>query len=221
MNYLEDLKKIININSYSKNPTGVNNVSDVMTSWLNELEYENIIYTRETIGNHNLYKSKKNNQTQYFTFDSFAGITLNDKLKNKSDISFVLTPTSSKRALKSKTVSWEMKNQDLSPKLIIEHIPKRREALPQVSNAKLINENGKIKLIWDNPKHSDLKGVKVIKNPYRDPFSTHDGQKLYAGMDQYTYDDFGALDIDKYYALFTYDEVPNYSKPIIIKYEGK
>lgn len=163
----------------------------------------------------------KNNQTQYFTFDSFAGITLNDKLKNKSDISFVLTPTSSKRALKSKTVSWEMKNQDLSPKLIIEHIPKRREALPQVSNAKLINENGKIKLIWDNPKHSDLKGVKVIKNPYREPFSTHDGQKLYAGMDQYTYDDFGALDIDKYYALFTYDEVPNYSKPIIIKYEGK
>lgn len=64
MNYLEDLKKIININSYSKNPTGVNNVSDVMTSWLNELEYENIIYTRETIGNHNLYKSKKNKQTK-------------------------------------------------------------------------------------------------------------------------------------------------------------
>lgn len=163
----------------------------------------------------------KNNQTQYFTFDTFSEITLNEKLKDKSDVAFVLKPTSSKKVLKNKSVSWETKNQSLSPKLIVEHIPRRRESLPQVEDAKLINENGKLKLTWTNPKHDDLKGVKVIKNAYREPYSTHDGQKLFAGLDTYTFDDFGAMDIDKYYAIFTYDEVPHYSKPVIIKYTAK
>lgn len=163
----------------------------------------------------------KNNQTQYFTFDTFAEITLNEKLKDKSDVSFVLMPTTSRKSIKNKTVSWETKNQTLSPKLIIEHIPKRRKPLPQVKNAQLVDENGKIKITWTNPKDNDLKGIKVIKNAYREPYSTHDGQKLYAGMDNYTFDDFGALDIDKYYAIFTYDEVPNYSKPVIIRYKAK
>ena len=163
----------------------------------------------------------KNNQTQYFTFDTFAEITLNEKLKDKSDVAFVLMPTTSRKSIKNKTVSWETKNQTLSPKLIIEHIPKRRKPLPQVKNAQLIDENGKIKITWTNPKDNDLKGIKVIKNAYREPYSTHDGQKLFAGMDDYTFDDFGALDIDKYYAIFTYDEVPNYSKPVIIRYKAK
>ena len=163
----------------------------------------------------------KNNQTQYFAFDTFAEITLNEKFKNKTDLAFVLKPTSSKKAIKNKSVSWESKKQSLSPKLIIEHIPKRREALPQVENAQLVMENGKIKITWDNPKHDDLKGVKVIKNAYREPYSTHDGQKLFAGMDNYTFDDFGSKDIDKYYAIFTYDEVPNYSKPVILEYKAK
>ena len=163
----------------------------------------------------------KNNQTQYFAFDTFSEITLNEKLKNKDDLAFVLKPTSSKKAIKDKTVSWETKKQSLSPKLILEHIPKRRKALEQVKNAQLIMENGKIKITWENPKHHDLKGVKVIKNAYRKPYSTHDGQKLFAGMDNYTFDDFGATDIDKYYAIFTYDEVPNYSKPIILKYKAR
>ena len=186
-------------------------------------DYEGIV-NREIIQNVGYDVSAnelKNNQTQYFAFDTFSEITLNEKLRNKSDVAFVLRPTSSKKANKSKTVSWETKNQSLSPKLIIEHIPKRREALPQVENAQLITENGKIKITWTNPKDRDLKGVKVMKNAYREPYSTHDGQKLFAGMDDYTFDDFGALDIDKYYAIFTYDEVPNYSKPVILKYTAK
>jgi len=163
----------------------------------------------------------KNNQTQHFPFDSFSEITLNEKLKNKSDIAFVLKPTSSKKANKDKSVSWEVKNQALSPKLIIEHIPKRRFPLEKVNNVKLSQENGKIKITWDKPDDPDLRGVKVIKNAYRKPYSTHDGQKLYAGLDNYTYDDFGAKDIDKFYAIFAYDEVPNYSKPVIIEYKAK
>ena len=79
-------------------------------------------------------------------------------------------------------------------------------------------ENNKIKLSWINPSHNDLKGVKVIKNTFRAPLSHKDGQKLYAGSDEFTFDEFGSKDVDKYYAIFTYDDVPNYSKAVIIKY---
>lgn len=63
-------------------------------------------------------------------------------------------------------------------------------------------------------------GIKVIKNPYRKPLSSHDGQKIYAGKDNYTYDEFGAKDKNKYFAIFTYDDVPNYSEPIILEYKA-
>ena len=142
-------------------------------------------------------------------------------MKNKSDIAFVLKPTSALKNLKNKKVSWETKNISLEPKLIIEHIPKRRFPIEQVSNLSLSIENSKIKLNWTNPKNGDLKGVKVIKNAFRKPVSHQDGQKLYAGMDEYTYDDFGATDINKYYAVFTYDDVPNYSQAVIIEYIPK
>ena len=161
----------------------------------------------------------KNNQTQYFMFDTFAEIELNNKLKSKSDVAFVLKPTSSKKVIKDKTISWEVDDSELAPKLIIEHIHKRRFAIDPVEDLQCSMENGKIKLTWKNPEHKDLVGIKVIKNAYRAPYSHVDGQKIFAGMDSYTYDDFGAKDIEKYYAVFTYDNVPNYSKPIIIKYE--
>jgi len=163
----------------------------------------------------------KNNQTQYFMFDSFSEIILNEKLKNKSDIAFVLKPTSATKIIKDKTVSWEANNTALCPKLIIEHIPKRRLPVEQVTNAQLVMENGKIKVTWNNPKDPDFTGAKIIKNAYRKPLSAQDGQKLYAGVDEYTLDDFGATDIDKYYAIFTYDDVPNYSEPIILEYKAK
>ena len=109
----------------------------------------------------------------------------------------------------------------MCPKLILEHIPKRRFPVEKVTNAKLSLENGKIKISWTNPKNPDFKGAKVIKNPFRKPLSAQDGQKLYAGIDEYTLDDFGATDINKYYAIFTYDDVPNYSQAVILKYIPK
>jgi len=59
MNYFHDLKKIININSYTKNKTGVDKVSILMTAWLQDLGFENSSFEREKIGNHNLYTSTK------------------------------------------------------------------------------------------------------------------------------------------------------------------
>ncbi|WP_024954821.1 M14 family metallopeptidase [Sulfurospirillum arcachonense] len=160
----------------------------------------------------------KNNQTQYFMFDEFSNRELNQKLKDRSDVAFVLKPTSSKKSIKDKIVAWEVNNKDLSPKLIIEHIAKRRFPVAQVKNAKVFIENGKIKLTWENPTENGFRGTKVIKNPYRFPASQKDGQKIYAGPDNYTYDDFGALDISKYFSIFTYDDVPNYSEPVVIQY---
>lgn len=163
----------------------------------------------------------KNNQTQYFVFDSYSEMEINKKLKERTDVSLVLSPTSSKKVTKNKSISWEVKNDILSPKLIIEHIPKRRFPIEKVRNARLELENNKIKILWDNPNDEDFKGVKVIKNAYRKPFSAQDGQKLYAGKDDYTFDDFGARDKDKYYAIFTFDDIPNYSDPIILEYKAK
>jgi len=59
MNYLKDLKKIIAINSYTKNKEGVDKVNDFMTGWMEELSYNTVTYQRKEIGNHTLYVSKK------------------------------------------------------------------------------------------------------------------------------------------------------------------
>ena len=59
MTYLNNLKQIININSYTKNKTGVDEVSSYMTKWLRDLGFEHSCFERQYIGNHNLYTSVK------------------------------------------------------------------------------------------------------------------------------------------------------------------
>jgi len=57
MNYLNDLESIININSYTKNKSGVDKVGLIFDKWLEELDFTKEIYKRENIGNHRHYKS--------------------------------------------------------------------------------------------------------------------------------------------------------------------
>lgn len=59
MNYLNDLEKIIKINSYTKNKNGVDAVGKIMTSWMEELGFETIKYERKDIGDHLLFTSRK------------------------------------------------------------------------------------------------------------------------------------------------------------------
>jgi glutamate carboxypeptidase len=59
MRYFNDLQQIININSYTKNKNGVDEVSALMTAWLSELGFEHTSFEREAIGNHNLYSATK------------------------------------------------------------------------------------------------------------------------------------------------------------------
>jgi len=59
MTNFSDLKKIIDINSYTKNKDGVDAISSIMTQWFKELGFKRESFERESIGNHNLYISSK------------------------------------------------------------------------------------------------------------------------------------------------------------------
>ncbi len=59
MDYLNDLEKIININSYTKNKQGVDEVGSIMSKWLEELGLKLTTYEKEQIGNHLLFSSSK------------------------------------------------------------------------------------------------------------------------------------------------------------------
>ena len=84
MDYLRDLEKICCINSYTKNKEGVDKVASQMQTWMQEIGFETTTYTREELGNHQLFKSKKisgdkilllgHNDTVFpqGTFDSFT-----------------------------------------------------------------------------------------------------------------------------------------------------
>ena len=158
---------------------------------------------------------------QVFLFDSYAIQEFGNRLRQKRPVAFLLRPSSAQKLVKNSTVEWHSSHPDYTPKLVIEYLHKRRKPVAPVSDLKYSFDNGKIKLSWKNPADKDFKGVFVIKNPFRKPISPYDGDKLYGGPDNWTYDDFGALDVHKYYAVFTYDDVPNFSEPVILEYLPK
>jgi len=75
-----------------------------------------------------------------------------------------------------------------------------------------------IKLSWDHVDDPALKGYYVVRNSFHPPKHFNDGVKLYGGRDTYTYDNFASLEKEKYYSVFTYDDVPNFSEAVTVKY---
>jgi glutamate carboxypeptidase len=59
--FFEDLKKVIELNSYTKNKSGVDTVGRVFQTWFEEIGFETISYNRELIGNHLLFTTPKKN----------------------------------------------------------------------------------------------------------------------------------------------------------------
>lgn len=59
MDYLKDLEKIVNINSYTQNKSGVDKVSNIMSSWLEEIGFTSNVYKREIVGDHILFTTNK------------------------------------------------------------------------------------------------------------------------------------------------------------------
>ena len=156
------------------------------------------------------------NKTHKFIFDYYSRLALEDVHKHNKNAKFIIKPTSSD--IKNHIVDWYGQDNKNSVKLIVKYINRRKEPVEQISNINLTTDNNKVKLTWDNPKNDDFKGVFVVRNRFHAPKNHLDGDKIYAGNDSYTYDDFGNIGISKYYAVFTYDDVPNYSEPIGIGY---
>jgi len=125
------------------------------------------------------------------------------KNKNKN----IIKPTSS--IVKNHLVTWQ---EDVT--LTVEYINRRKNPPLPPTDIKVFNDGGKVKLTWTNPKEDGFVGVYVVRNRFHPPSNPFDGDKLYAGRDNYTYDSFGNPQISKYFAIFSYDDVPNYSKPL-------
>jgi hypothetical protein len=158
------------------------------------------------------------NKTHKFIFDYYSRLALENVHKNNKKAIFIIKPTSSD--IKNHIVNWYGQDEKNRVKLVVKYINRRKEAVEKVSHLISTIDNNKVKLTWNNPTCKAFKGVFVVRNRFHTPKNHLDGDKIYAGSDNYTYDDFGNSRIDKYYAVFTYDNVPNYSEPIAIKHKG-
>jgi len=152
-----------------------------------------------------------------FIFDKYSILELENKHRNNQEAKFIIRPTSV--LTRKHLINWAYDGKK-SAKLKIKYIKKRRIPLPKPRNLKANIENGKVKLTWDRLGYEDLVGYFVVRNRWHIPQSPFDGVKLYAGGDNYTYDTYGSTEMNKYYAVFSYDNVPNYSKGAIISYKG-
>jgi len=160
----------------------------------------------------------REDRSQRFVFDSLAIREMVDTIQANEKIVFVIKASSPKAFAKNESVNWLDAKREHRPRLVLNYIKKRRSGVAPVTNLRSSIENGMIRLEWKRPEDEDFKGVIVVKNPFHVPSTPYDGQKLYGGMDSYTFDNYGDTDIAKYYAVFAYDEVPNFSEPAVLPY---
>ena len=160
----------------------------------------------------------KNEAKQRYVFDTYAIEEMLHRTKESDKAVFIISASSENPFSKLQNIDFIDAKKINKPSLVINYMKKSHKAPNSVDNLKQTIENGTIKLTWENPK-DNFSGVIVVKNPFRVPCSPYDGQKLYGGSDNYTYDNFGDTNVDKYYAVFSYDDVPNFSNPEIIEYK--
>ena len=179
-----------------------------------KIQNRNII---ERIGYDVSVTDLQENAKQRFVFDRYTINELIELCKQNKKVLFVISASSHRESVQLEYVSWLDKKRVNRPSLTLHYIKKRKNSPAQIENLRTSFENGVIKLEWDNPKDDGFKGVIVVKNPFKVPCSPYDGQKLYGGSDNYTYDNFGDREVHKYYAVFSYDNVPNFSEPTYIE----
>jgi hypothetical protein len=154
---------------------------------------------------------------QRFVFDTHAINEMVEYIKKNPNAVFIISASCKQSFCKDQNINWMGSKRNKRPSLIINYIKKRKNAPMIVNNLRQTMENNMVKLEWDNPDDDGFKGVIVVKNPFKVPCSPYDGQKLYGGPDSYTYDNFGNKNEHKFYAVFSYDDVPNFSKPTYIE----
>ncbi len=170
----------------------------------------------EFIGYEVSLRDLQKNKTHKFIFDMYSRMALENIHQNKKIARFIIKPTSAD--IKNHIVDWYGKDGDNTVKLIINYIKRRRKPIESISNLILSIDNNRVKLNWDNPITEDFIGVYVVRNRFHIPRNHLDGDKIYAGKDNYTYDNLGNIEIAKYYSVFAYDNVPNFSDPLSIEY---
>jgi carboxypeptidase T len=154
----------------------------------------------------------KNQDPQYFNFDTFSKQVLTDLHQESKHLKLMIKSTSA-QGVRNRIINW---GSDVE--LIIQYIEKRREPMPSVENLKITKESKMIKLSWDKVADEALNGYYVVRNSFHTPRHFKDGVKIYGGQDTYTFDNFASFDKKKYYAVFAYDNVPNFSEPATITY---
>ncbi len=192
---------------------------EMVVPYKGERTYEKIkdIEIVERIGYDVSVSDIKESSKQRFVFDTHSINEMVDVAQNNQKVLFVISASSHKPFCKSQNVTWIDAKRINRPSLIINYIKKRRNPPSSVQNLRYTLENNIGKIEWDIPDDEGYKGAIVVKNPFKVPCSPYDGQKLYGGIDNYTYDNFGDKDEHKFYAVFSYDDVPNFSKPIFIE----
>ncbi|NOX16376.1 MAG: fibronectin type III domain-containing protein, partial [Epsilonproteobacteria bacterium] len=156
-------------------------------------------------------KDLSKRKTHYFMFDTLSELLLEKFHEENNQLEIIINATTSFSSVKGRIVRWSE-----NPKLVIEYIEKRKNPLQKIEDLSYSIENGVIKLKWENPKDKDFVGAYIVRNSFHPPKNFMDGVKIYGGKDDYTYDRFGSLDRDKYYSVFAYDNVPNFSEPEIL-----
>jgi len=164
-------------------------------------------------------KNIKKNKTHKFIFDYYSKLALQNIQMQGKNAKFIIKATASD--VKNHIVSWGGEDDKNGVKLIVKYIKRRKEPVGEVTNLEANVEKNMVKLTWENPQDKDFVGAFVVRNRFRKPRSHLDGTKIYAGRDNYTYDDFGNPNIGKFYAVFTYDNVPNFSEPTMLQYKVK
>ncbi len=154
----------------------------------------------------------------HFVFDHYSKLALEAKQREGKEAKFIIKPTSV--LTREHLINWAFEGKH-SAKLMIKYIKRRKLPLPSPVNLQTKIENKLIKITWDKIEDSDLVGYYVVRNRWHKPKNPFDGVKLYAGSDNYTFDNFGSTKMDKYFAVFTYDNVPNYSQASVVEYKAK
>lgn len=77
------------------------------------------------------------------------------------------------------------------------------------------DQGRQLRLSWIKPAVTDLAGVKIMRKTGSKPTGPFDGAKVDGGLGS-TVTDYGVSDgVTYYYAAFAYDEVPNFSAPVV------
>ncbi len=186
---------------------------------LEELDFESVQNRQqiEYLGYEVSNGQLRENPSHHFMFDSYCRNILEELHGREQPVYLIVRPTTPSQE-RNAVIDWYSEGDAYQAELVIEYIERRKKPVAPPSDLTAVVEKGRVKLTWKNPDDPDFVGCYVVRNRFQPPRSPLDGVKLYGGKDEYTYDDFGNANIPKYYTVFSYDNVPNFSSPTSVMF---